>query len=396
MQRNNREEIKYITTDELENKNIRGVLVLKSSFFQIVKVILDKDLDDRERELEIEEQLENRIEDYDPLEYIEKELPLNETSDEEEIAVILLKRSLLYELLEKATKNKIEILGIIPIFLLGFTAKKEKKKEIFIYTQSERTTAVIFEDRELKDLISIEIEREEFFYEGAEEFLEKVTYNEIGSIERIHLCEEDSELEEKFIPYAEVIIDKWKNTTADFEESCSFLPQEHRDGLKKKKYIKVLGVGLLAILILEFAIGFSFDKIKNDSMKNTAKLQNEIGIYKEKINNKRKKIEEFKDYREETEKLTEKMSFSNIKLNILLDEIKKCQPVRITNSTIEYDSKKTLRIIGEAVNEKDIIEFEKRILQSPLFIYLNHDYIIRDENSYLFQLDIEVKNERNR
>lgn len=390
------EDIKYITIKELENKNTQGVLVLESSYFQVIKIVLEKDLEEREREIEIEEQLENRIADYDPMEYIEKEISLYETSEDEEIAVILLKREILYSLLEKAKKNSVEILGIIPNFLLSLKIEKESDYEVFIYIEDEKITGTIFKGGELKELTSIDIERETFFYEEVEEILERLTFDELEEIKVVHLEEKDSEFKEKFAPYVKVIIDNWKDFPDLFDESYSFLPYEYKDRLQKKKDIKILGVFFLISFLIEFGISFFFNAREEKSRENISALQNEIGIYTEKIEINRKRIEEFKDFKAKTEELTEKMGFSSVKMSFLLSEVEKCKRDNMIYSTIEYLSEENiLKITGETVEEKDIIEFEKSILQRKVFTYLNHDYIKQGENSYLFQFDIGVKDETN-
>ena len=388
-----KENIEYITVKDLENKNSGGILILEEEYFQIVKIILEKDLEDKERDLEIEEQLENRITDYDPLEYIEKEISLSEDSEEEEIAVILLKRNNLYNLLEKAEKNNIKLFGVIPIFLLSLTIEKEKENEIFIYLQQEKTIAAVFKKSELTDLLSVEIEKEDIFYEGVENLLEEITFAETEKIERIHLWEKDKDLEKKFLSYGEVVIDTLENFPIIHKESCCFLPLEYKDKFKKKKYIKLLGTILLTILLIEFGAGFLFSKFQKKDKESIAKFQNEIGIYKEKIDNRKKEIEEFTDFKEKSKELTVKMSFSNMKINLLLEELEKCQPNNLIFAAVEYNGDGILKVTGESPEEKKIIELEKNILQSQFFTHLSHDYIKRGKNSYLFQFDIGVENE---
>ena len=62
----------------------------------------------------------------------------------------------------------------------------------------------------------------------------------------------------------------------------------------------------------------------------------------------------------------------------------------------EVYGKNTFKIIGRSQEEKDIYEFEKNILKNSNFFYLNHDYIKKQEYGYEFQMDIGVKNERNK
>lgn len=54
----NNKKIDFFTLDELEDKK-EGVLLLNSLYFKIIPLTLSKELDERERELEIEERLED-------------------------------------------------------------------------------------------------------------------------------------------------------------------------------------------------------------------------------------------------------------------------------------------------------------------------------------------------
>ena len=95
----------------------KGILVLESEYFEIVKISLEEDLDEREKEYEIEEQLENRIINYEVLDYIEKEISLGKRDGMEESVIILIKREKIYEITNKVKDKKIDLEGIIPIFL---------------------------------------------------------------------------------------------------------------------------------------------------------------------------------------------------------------------------------------------------------------------------------------
>ena len=91
-------------------KNIKkGILVLESEYFEIIKIILEEDLDEREREYEIEEQLENRIINYEALDYVEKEILLEKKDGTEEILIILIKREKIYEIADRERGQNIEL-----------------------------------------------------------------------------------------------------------------------------------------------------------------------------------------------------------------------------------------------------------------------------------------------
>ena len=124
----------------------KGILVLESEYFEIVKISLEEDLDEREKEYEIEEQLENRIINYEVLDYIEKEISLGKRDGMEESVIILIKREKIYEITNKVKDKKIDLKGIIPIFLLKYLSDFNKENEIFLDIGLVRTTFVIFKN----------------------------------------------------------------------------------------------------------------------------------------------------------------------------------------------------------------------------------------------------------
>ena len=124
----------------------KGILVLESEYFEIVKISLEEDLDEREKEYEIEEQLENRIINYEVLDYIEKEISLGKKDGMEESVIILIKREKIYEITNKVKDKKIDLKGIIPIFLLKYLSDFNKENEIFLDIGLVRTTFVIFKN----------------------------------------------------------------------------------------------------------------------------------------------------------------------------------------------------------------------------------------------------------
>ena len=147
----------------------KGILVLESEYFEIVKISLEEDLDEREKEYEIEEQLENRIINYEVLDYIEKEISLGKKDGMEESVIILIKREKIYEITNKVKDKKIDLEGIIPIFLLKYLSDFNKENEIFLDIGLVRTTFVIFKNNILKDIVTIDIERDEIL-NSQEEF----------------------------------------------------------------------------------------------------------------------------------------------------------------------------------------------------------------------------------
>lgn len=388
-------------------KNIKkGILVLESEYFEIIKIILEEDLDEREREYEIEEQLENRIINYEAVDYIEKEIFLKKKDGIEEILVILVRREKIYEIADRVRERNIELKGIIPVFLLKYLSDKEKKNELFLDMGIGRTSVVVFEDNKLKDIVTIEIEKDEVLYSQEEfnELLERIAFSieeeNFDNIEKITIYEKDRELE-NFIGKSELykketVVENWKNYEITFNKSFDFIPLEYRKGMEQRKYLKY-GITIMAvILIIEFFLFFFFTNIRNNEMKSIESLEKDLGNLKGQIEKNRQEIKKFENFKDKKSKLMKKMNFGKFKMYEVLEELKKCKSPQIYFDGLEYDGKNILKVIGRATEEKEIYEFEKNILKNNNFFYLNHDYIKKQEYDYEFQMDIGVKNERNK
>ncbi|WP_294663674.1 hypothetical protein [uncultured Fusobacterium sp.] len=403
-----REKDVLFSLKEIENnKNIKkGILVLESEYFEIIKVILEEGLEEREREYEIEEQLENRIINYEVLDYIEKEISLGKKDGIEESIIILIKREKIYEITNRVKEKKIEIKGIIPVFLLKYFSNNDKENEIFLDIGMVRTTTAIFKNNTLKDIVTIDTERDEILdsQEEFNELLERVMFSfeeEIFTdIERITIYEKDRELESLIknseLYQKEISIENWKNYEITFNKNFDFIPAEYRRGMEQRKNIKSGMIILSGILVVEFLLFFFLTSIKNHEMKNIEKFEGDLGNFKVKIEKKREKIKSFENFKEKKSKLVEKMSFGKFKIYEVLEELKKCKSLQMNFEGIEYNGKDMLKIIGRVQEEKEIYEFEKNLIKNNRFFYLNHDYIKKQENGYEFQIDIGVKNENNK
>ncbi|BBA49941.1 hypothetical protein FV113G1_02880 [Fusobacterium varium] len=388
-------------------KNIKkGILVLESEYFEIIKIILEEDLDEREREYEIEEQLENRIINYEALDYVEKEILLEKKDGTEEILIILIKREKIYEIADRVRGQNIELKGIIPVFLLKYISGRNKKNEIFLDMGIGRTSAVVFKDNKLKDIVTIDIEKNEVLYSQEEfnELLERIAFSieeeNFDNIEKITVYEKDRELEsfiEKSKFYRkETVVENWKNYEMTFNKSFDFIPLEYRKGMEQRKYIKYGTVILTIILIIEFFLFFFFTNVRNNKMKSIENMERDLGSLRGQIEKNRQEIKKIENFKDKKSKLIKKMNFGKFKMYEILEELKKCKSSQIYFVGLEYDGKNTLKVIGRAAEEKEIYEFEKNILKNNDFFYLNHDYIKKQEYDYEFQMDIGVKNERNK
>lgn len=271
-----REENILFSLEEIESSQDikKGILVLESEYFEIVKISLEEDLDEREKEYEIEEQLENRIINYEVLDYIEKEISLGKRDGMEESVIILIKREKIYEITNKVKDKKIDLEGIIPIFLLKYLSDFNKENEIFLDIGLVRTTFVIFKNNILKDIVTIDIERDEILNSQEEfnELLERITFSieeeNFDDIEKITIYEKDRELENLLenseLSEKEISIENWKNYKITFNKSFDFIPVECKRGMEQRKYIKYGISILLGTLVAEFLLFFLLINIRVD------------------------------------------------------------------------------------------------------------------------------------
>lgn len=108
----------FFTLDEMEDKK-EGVLLLDSFLFQIIPLSLSKGIDERERELEIEEKLDELIDEYDSFYYIDKEITIYEDEDIEKTLIIMIEKDKIYSLIDRVKESGIKLLGVYPLFFYG-------------------------------------------------------------------------------------------------------------------------------------------------------------------------------------------------------------------------------------------------------------------------------------
>lgn len=126
-----KKKIEFFLLQDLKNiTNKSGVLILDSSFFIILKITIPYETDLRERNLMIEDELQEIIENYNSFLYIEKELTLSIENNFESILVILIDRGKIENIIDELKANKITFLGIFPLFLWNFLIRKIKIKYI--------------------------------------------------------------------------------------------------------------------------------------------------------------------------------------------------------------------------------------------------------------------------
>jgi hypothetical protein len=387
-----KEEIEYITLEDIERGIKSGIIVLENNHFKIVKIFLEKGLDEKERELEIESILDEKIENYDPLEYIEKEIFITEDEELEEIILVLLERDIVETIIKKGKEKKRKVFGIIPAFFLKALEVEKDSNELFIDLDIESVVLTEFNEGKIKDISLIEIEKNKILESEVDEILQYIFEIKEEKINKISFYEKDREVAEIFenIDNIEIEVKDWKNGNIKYNYNYDFLPLEYLDSLKKEKVIKKWGVIVFIIFILQIVLGFSLQYFCN-------KIDDKIDILESDIGDNQEKIEKLKEkilVLEEEEKLKieelNKIELKKLRIGNLLQQIEKIKPKGLNILNIEFDGKNKLKIIGNSISEEKILKFQEKIIKNSKFKNFNHDYIKFEEEIYNFQLDVEV------
>ena len=378
MFKKSKKKIEYITLEEMKRELKSGIIVLENRYFNIEKISLELGLDEKERELEIEEILEDRIEDYNPVEYIEKEIVLEKNEEFEEIVIILLKRDIIEEILQEGKEKKIRISGIVPAFFLRSLEIDKNKAELFIDVDEEKVIKIEFKDGKIKNIDEIEIEREKILESEVEEILQDLLEIDLTEFEKVSFYEKDREIGEIFqeIDNIDVEIDNWKENEIEYNYNYDFLPLEYLESLKMKSSIKK------KVIVFQYFYNLNIEKIGD--------LEKNIGVYKDEIEEIREKIIEIEEKEKIREEELKKIEFKNIKLGSLIKSLDEFKPKGLTILNIELNENNRLKIIGNSIDEGKILKFQEKIIESSKFKNLNHDYIKREEEDYSFQLEVEV------
>lgn len=387
-----KEEIEYITLEDIERGIKSGIIVLENNHFKIIKIFLEKGLDEKERELEIESILDEKIENYDPLEYIEKEIFITEDEELEEIILVLLERDIVETIIKKGKEKKRKVFGIIPAFFLKALEVEKDSNELFIDLDIESVVLAEFNEGKIKDISLIEIEKNKILESEVDEILQYIFEIKEEKINKISFYEKDREIAEIFenIDNIEIEVKDWKNGNIKYNYNYDFLPLEYLDSLKKEKVIKKWGVIVFIIFILQIVLGFSLQYFCN-------KIDDKIDILESDIGDNQEKIEKLKEkilVLEEEEKLKieelNKIELKKLRIGDLLQQIEKIKPKGLNILNIEFDGKNKLKIIGNSISEEKILKFQEKIIKNSKFKNFNHDYIKFEEEIYNFQLDVEV------
>lgn len=368
--------VDFFTLDEIEGKK-EGVLVLDSFLFKIIPLTISKELDERERELEIEEKLEEEIEEYERFYFLDKEITLFEDDEIEKILIIMIERDKIDSLIENLKDKKLKLLGVYPLFFMEFFNLDGKEKN-YIEIGEEKTRIYSFSNNKLVDYTEINMEREEVLENN---YLEE----NLGGGENFVYSNQREILE--FIQGIE--LRDWRDYNLYEREELDYLPKSYHQERNFKRILKVILSILSITIIVGVVIFFIFQMIINNQRERLNNLQGEYQIVKEKGLAMREEIKSLEDEILRIREENREREFKNIKISQVLKEIEeKSKNIRI--DMIEYDGERIINIEGFEVSEEEIYRFQKDILRGRYFKNLNHDYIKLEGGEYKFYINVEV------
>lgn len=373
----------FFTLDEMEDKK-EGVLLLDSFLFQIIPLSLSKGIDERERELEIEEKLDELIDEYDSFYYIDKEITIYEDEDIEKTLIIMIEKDKIYSLIDRVKESGIKLLGVYPLFFMEFFNLDGEERN-YIEIDEERSRVYTFSKNRLIDFQELEMERDEILAEPKylEEHL-KVGYKNFIYPDKEELKEQITNLE---------VID-WHNYNYHLNREYDYLPEEYHSELSYKKQLKGTTILLSLVTILGGIFFFLLQFFIDGEIEKLNSLQESYQELKEKNIAMGVEIEELEKEIVKVREENRERGFNGLKLSqLLLPFFKNSSSIEITK--LEYDGVGTINIEGSSFLEEDIYSFQNSILTNRYFKRINQDFIKFENGKYQIDMDIEVEYDKN-
>lgn len=373
----------FFTLDEMEDKK-EGVLLLDSFLFQIIPLSLSKGIDEREKELEIEEKLDELIDEYDSFYYIDKEITIYEDEDIEKTLIIMIEKDKIYSLIDRVKESGIKLLGVYPLFFMEFFNLNGEERN-YIEIDEERSRVYTFSKNRLIDFQELEIERDEILAESKylEEYL-KVGYKNFIYPDKEELKEQITNLE---------VID-WHNYNYHLNREYDYLPEEYHSELSYKKQLKGTTILLSLVTILGGIFFFLLQFFIDGEIEKLNSLQESYQELKEKNIAMGVEIEELEKEIVKVREENRERGFNGLKLSqLLLPFFKNSSSIEITK--LEYDGVGTINIEGSSFLEEDIYSFQNSILTNRYFKRINQDFIKFENGKYQIDIDIEVEYDKN-
>lgn len=372
-----KEKIDFFTLEEIDNyKN--GILLLDSSFFHLIPMNFSKDIDEREREFEITERLENIFEEYDGFYFLDKEIILQDDGEREKTLLIMIEKDKIYTLLDNLKEKKISLLGIYPLFLVELF-NKDSIEKTYVEIEEEKYRLYYFFENKLVDFQEVEFEREEL--------IDNPTYLEENLVGESFVYSNQKDIADIF---SNLKVREWRDYLLEVREDFNFLPMDYLNEQSYKKNTKLSIIFLSTLTIISAIIFFSLYFLEERVQKKLNNLEESYSIYHEKNLQIREEILKLEEEIKNIQEKNRVREFNSIKLSQLIESILKSGDLEF--SSLEYGDG-ILNLQGVADSEEDIYNFQNNILGYKFFKKFNHDFIKLNNNRYEFHIDIEVEDE---
>ncbi|MBR8700607.1 hypothetical protein IX317_000931 [Fusobacterium sp. DD29] len=378
-----RKENNFFTLEEIENvQNKNGVLILDSSFFIILPITIDIIDDPREREMEVDDKIEEVIEDYSPIDFISKEIHLKIEDEQEKILIILLERGKIESIIAQLKEKGITLSGIYPLFLLEFFNKEEEAKT-YIEINEEGFRLYYFKDERLNNFNQVEFSLEDLMED--DEYLQDY-------IEDSYVFTYSNTDKEIYSNFYFINFRDWHKYKLFYNRDLDFLPPAYQESLHLKSRVKILTAVLSVFIIIQSISSLLLNVYISNKKNYLHTIENRIGTLQEAVNVEKLKIVDIEKKLSLLNFENKEGSFSGLKISTLLKNIMDSKHA-ITIDSIEFTDKKILKISGITSDEENFYDFEKNILTYKIFRKINHDFFTLNDNSFNFKLEIEVNDE---
>ena len=238
-----RKENNFFTLEEIENvQNKNGVLILDSSFFIILPITIDIIDDPREREMEVDDKIEEVIEDYSPIDFISKEIHLKIEDEQEKILIILLERGKIESIIAQLKEKGITLSGIYPLFLLEFFNKEEEAKT-YIEINEEGFRLYYFKDERLNNFTQVDFSLEDLMED--DEYLQDY-------IEDSYVFTYSNTDKEIYSNFYFINFRDWHKYKLFYNRDLDFLPPAYQESLHLKGRVKILTAVLSVFIVTYF------------------------------------------------------------------------------------------------------------------------------------------------
>lgn len=333
---------------------------------------------EREKEYEIRKNLENYLENYDDFNYVSKNITLYKDKKLERILIILLKRSIIEQIIEDCTLDNIVIEGIYPLFFMEIFNSQRSNNYKYIENYEDNFYIFSFKNGSLEDLKKLELSTEELMDDS------KYIKDFFISDEKMltYITRRNKEIYSKFNYISQY---DWRKYTLFYKKEIDFLPHEYRKNIEEKKFYKLLGIIVFIVLIIILSIFILLNIYIDKKMEVFYLKQVEMKKIQEKIVNKKEKIVLMQEQMKSIKKSDEYRKNRNI--NEWLEKATNLKSL-IKVKKIEYIGNNKLYIEGISSSQNSYYKFQDYLMNSDHFKKLNQDFLKKSGGGFEFRIEV--------